>query len=751
MAAPRIIYGGDEAAAHLHLPVAQNLLHKARTMASAYGSGITGLSFAPTSDSYIYVLKVGNTEVINIFSAPGPGSTPTFEDFVVPPDFLSGVTRDPRYISRTIEGPNRKPVIVNELTGFKPTGETAVIHKFNPKDWSASSRLAVKPWPAFNVDDSYGWLSQYNIVAPSMYSGRMRKLVQVVLGYGRLKPSQISTTGSDKAVQVSEGIQVRYDFRWHRTHVISVANDGKLWLVEISIGNGVIAMQLPLIPDTAKLKSSDRESIAAAAAEFGGLPNGLDFPTGGKLDAAIKAGTILRLAKAEDLAPFYAMTPFSSAMGWTVNDHGTEAHNTGTYWGEDAIRRSAHFGLRIRIGGLKKKPEPKEPIADASASLYLLGEGKMYHPSLKFPPPIKFYEPLLGYLLSVEMLAGLTYGGSNPNTSVAAVPLCMCPMHVCFTGDQLKVVWYFWDRVANDATTTVTTSDFEECMLIGSWRSETAFTSRACQPTFMSMDFDMRTIPDPVVSTTDVSSVDIGWSYHSLDDVGRPQILQWAFTQRLKQFASTSVTTTGVFTFNQAAIVIPGGMRDGYVYADLSFTSGSSWSTSYGFKEVLDIYSYSGFRTFYYPPPAGNGCITQYDYKILEEHINFGDSSCSDQITKGSWSGPCVPFNMLNGPGLREGNVKVGSTLPSSKIRAWMVTNTDRGTLLLKSGHTTDNWRARSPDEYGDGQTMNAYHSCFGEEHIAYDQAPSGGMSQIRLGSLIAGGVDGIYNFLGVL
>ena len=106
---------------------------------------------------------------------------------------------------------------------------------------------------------------------------------------------------------------------------------------------------------------------------------------------------------------------------------------------------------------------------------------------------------------------------------------------------------------------------------------------------------------------------------------------------------------------------------------------------------------------------------------------------------------------MQNGPPLPLGSGTVGFKPGGEVVKAWLVTNMERGTLQLSIGNKTSNWLVRSPDEYGDGQILNAFHSCFGNEHIAYDQAPSGGMSQKRIGSMLVNQPDGWYNFLGVL
>jgi hypothetical protein len=63
--------------------------------------------------------------------------------------------------------------------------------------------------------------------------------------------------------------------------------------------------------------------------ELGGFPTGEHFPaTTNEFNAYVKAGRIIRLAEASDLAPFYANIMYGSGLGWAFNEDGSEAHNT---------------------------------------------------------------------------------------------------------------------------------------------------------------------------------------------------------------------------------------------------------------------------------------------------------------------------------------------------------------------------------------------------------------------------------------
>jgi hypothetical protein len=747
----RFIYEGDEDAAHQHLSTAQNLLYKVRTMAATSGTGVAGLNSALDDDGYIYVLKVGETEVVHVFVAPQ--SEVSFEEPTAqfPLDFLSGVTRGGTLQTKVIPLADGSTRTIKQLDSFKPTAACA--ERFHLKGgYALSPRLGVAPWSAFfEYADPNGRTSQYSALKPAMYSGLMRKCVQVVLGYGFLPTVQIPVTGRDKQLYQQYGVQIRYDYRWMRTHGIVKAADDKLWLVEIGISNGVIATPLPLAPNTAHLADPNGDARAQAAHEFKGLPSGLAFPTGSALQKAIKAGTVIQLAPASALSDFYSMAAYSTAMGWSFSDDGSEAHNTGWTWGDDNIRRARHYSLQIHIGALKTDLQPNEPIADGSAVLTLVSEGKLYHPSKNSPPPIKFYEPLLPGLLSVEMLASNT--DFTPDTSAAGVPLCDCTMHVCHVNGQLKLVKYFWDRtVTNPAPKT--TNDFTDCMFIGSWYSETDQTFVAIPPTFHTTDFDDRAPPDSTTQRTDITSSDMGkWFYSVGDELDMSPIPCWGFAQKSRRYRTVTTTKFPAGHYNRGAIVVPAGMRDGYVYANLDFNSGGTTATTIDYnKSLLHPKGYLTYRTFYHPPGPGTGCYTQYDRKVYSEYSTTDDTCTIDMLGDDSWLNLCDNADLLpKPPPVPLATSTTVSDPDTQKVTAYLVCDNDQGIIQLKPQGTPDRWLAKSPDEFDNIQFMFATWSCFGALQVAYDEEIDG--AQSRLGNLIINDGSGHFNydFIGVL
>lgn len=749
MSTPRIIYDGDEAAAHRHLPVAQNLLHKVRTMAAASGAGTTGLSLSPDPDSFIYVLKIDSIEVVHIYSAPQTSYEPKVYAYESLPDFLSGVTKEARITERTVKGPNGEERKIKTLDSFKPNTETS--KRYKRSGFSLWDRLAVKPHPSILGQGVFDWVSQYRVIFPTSYSGRMCKLVQVLLGYGRIGGGQTAGSVQEKEDVAANGLRVQYDYRWHHTHILVTAEDKRLWLVEISINRGVVAMLLPVYP---KKPVADSDAIKTVLEEFKGLPTGQSFPTGKAFKAAVKAGTILQLATSADLAPFYRMLPFSSAMGWTTNTLGSEAHNTGWYWDETGVRNAAHYRLQIHIGALKKDPDPEEPIADGSAVLTKVSSGKFYHPNKRFPPPIKFYEPLIDGLQSVDMSVTDDREG-KPETSPAAIPLCDVTMHVCFINDELKLVNYFWDRRRNSGTTVDT--NFEPCMYIGAWYREEVTPLSDFVPTFYTTDFDDRTPGADYIVREDVVGSDMGrWSHYWTADSSIPVFPQWGFLWRERTFRIRSVTVRTEAAYNAAAIVVPRGLRDGYVYALYHNKGTVTTTSSTNYKTLTDPTSYQTYKYFYESYKPKEGCWLRYQYKVRLE-LGPVMGFCNDIISEGSWKEPCDDAQPLMGPEPPKNTESTKTTDPFSMVTPHLVTGSERGIITLPSTSGADfsesrwdKWRVRSPDpDFGFIQTYDAMYSVLGQPHLAYYNIIDG--TQTRIGPLIADSQQSVFNFLGVL
>lgn len=439
----RYSYEGDPDAAFEWFGRAKQELERLRVRMRAEGRVQGTFHLALSEDAYCYghILPTGD-EHVHIVVAPTDEAVGSAK-FATLPDFLSGVVVGGRF--------RRTPTGTRIVGDLYPTPETSRLHyqELHVGAWTpvAIGRLAMSPWGAFwefgamgntttahdyqgrmasfefyandmlppypftppweVIDEARGGvaldlsgsfnegiavdLSQYQCIRGSMYSGRMRELVQTLLGFGRQtqdadgnevsiyssviddrdalfdKIAERRITGYDDTVKAN-GLQIRYDYRWFRTHGLCHGSDGTWWIVEISQQRGVVAIRLPLYdltgdPDfRAKLEELGNEEAMRVVDLYGGFPNGQAFPnTAAQFAAFERAGKITRLATPADLHPFYRCSAYSQGLGWCFNDSGTEAHNTAYYYKDSSmpypdVQIGVHYAIRLGIGGLRARP-----------------------------------------------------------------------------------------------------------------------------------------------------------------------------------------------------------------------------------------------------------------------------------------------------------------------------------------------------------------------------------------------------------
>jgi hypothetical protein len=301
------------------------------------------------------------------------------------------------------------------LNSYKPTQNAweAVLGKNpdTPTDQFKGSRFLAR-----DTDN------QYEDLCPSMFSGLMAKAVQIIMGRGQ---------------------KVRYGHRFSLCHGIVLSEDDKPWLVQLST-DGIYAMRLPQDRGNSKSKAT---AITESVELFGGVPRGgVAFPKDAVLTDAVKAGTVLELASADEVNAFYSKTPFSSALGWAFSDNGREAHNTVYYTptGSDELK-SCLYKLTISIGELNKDRKDDDPLAEGSATLSLVEEGRLILRASKTYPnpsggtiavgvencPFYFYEPDSGTVVPVPRTA---VDGASVINNVTA------PLLACYVNGVLDVV-----------------------------------------------------------------------------------------------------------------------------------------------------------------------------------------------------------------------------------------------------------------------------------------------------------------------
>lgn len=258
----------------------------------------------------------------------------------------------------------------------------------------------------FRPDPSGAWKhSQYVQLRPTWFSGNMATLVQIVGGYGRQDFSRLPDNNIERAnmaipakfaamieAQLKPGVlpgyvgrppidgQIRFDYKFHETHGVAFDTDKKPWLIRINI-RGVYAMPLPVVPATTTpafrefVEEKGDAELLWILDRFGAMPSGEGFPeTSEAFEAWRRAGVVIKVC---DVADFYTRhMGYSSAMGWSFNDEGTEAVNTCYEFDSgDGLQNGRTYKLSLRLSAMEDPPhwEPLESHHQEVLNNYLAG------------------------------------------------------------------------------------------------------------------------------------------------------------------------------------------------------------------------------------------------------------------------------------------------------------------------------------------------------------------------------------------
>jgi hypothetical protein len=651
-----------------YLRDADQLMLKLRSMLQASGLSSGGLHewFAP--DVYAYARVGMGVAVVNIVADPDEDRLPEeiLLDRLDRPDFLCGLIYGGTLERRTDdEGREYKA-----LQDFRPDLRTRRLFKME-EGRQESRRLAVSPDPvlADELANKSGFgpeFSQYTRLAPSMYSGTMKKLVQVLMGYGRFEPPGIygrefeSITELDRFQYTPEflkeiarnGTQIRYDWRYFRTHGLTRAADGKWWVVEIRSGRGIHAIPLSLYPQTTsdKFRRAVEDKGDEAGLEvldlFGGFPTGESFP-GNQLEfqSLVRAGLIVQGATSEDVQPFYNHAWYSPYMGWAFSESGRQAHNTGWRTDPDLFQTGVHYSTQLTIGATTDLT-PRSGLADTlkrhvAAARDQVGDdfkwlirGVLFkidrmtdneiRPLLAQFPAVAFgfidrqiFTPIASFSAPVAMAGSGRLYAPSANTlqlkfydpgvggllshdmraergaDIANPPNTDTVVHVFFTGESLRYVKAFIrPRFQPESTDEV--SGELECDLIGeSQQTTTTDLSREANGVY-SQEFDDRSVSFQARTVTTTRGSRIGPVAIGFGD-RLPQLFI-ADVFRTWAFRREQVTENNGTEFVRSALAVPQYTREGYYYA-VNRQSGSGFKiTSINFPRVGDAYSYSAWR-----------------------------------------------------------------------------------------------------------------------------------------------------------
>ena len=306
-----------------------------------------------------------------------------------------------------------------------------------PDQWKHLYNNPVQPNPlATNPKPPKVYAAQ-RLIKPTMYSGRMRVVTQVLLGLGRFpEPSReqlaathvlydcwCGTTHSavdlQRASNIQRGVEnyphdsvdetppddkllgsLNYWFHWVKTHGVYKTSNGRYYLIEIS-SNGVWAMRLPVVHNSGWGMSDEAKQYLNA------LPLGYPLPSKEArkpvpgvpeeaqdltpaFDRAVKDKWVKQLLSAEDVAPFYGELQASYAeCGWAFSMTGDKIDNVG--WRVNAPRPFdypvfEHWRIELRggdAGGTEKVDYNHDidghsydsSLADLEATIHRVGQG----------------------------------------------------------------------------------------------------------------------------------------------------------------------------------------------------------------------------------------------------------------------------------------------------------------------------------------------------------------------------------------
>lgn len=220
-----------------------------------------------------------------------------------------------------------------------------------------AKELSLKRFTIGDTNPAGYFVSRYKQVYPSMYSGAMAEVIQIIGGYGRQdidaeyakkQPIEVASMRlpHDVMQKIKEEIKgishptysgninpkgdMLYSHQFNRTDVVVFSEDNTPWLVRIS-AKGVIAMVLPRILATMTkefrryIKEKGDDEILAILDRFGGMPSGESFPDSKYIDYWLRTGHIIKVCDSSD---FYQHIAYASTLGWSVNTTGSEGYNT---------------------------------------------------------------------------------------------------------------------------------------------------------------------------------------------------------------------------------------------------------------------------------------------------------------------------------------------------------------------------------------------------------------------------------------
>ena len=574
--------------------------------------------------------------------------------------------------------------------------------------------------------------TQYIQQRPTWYSGAMAGVMQIVGGYGK---QLLEALPLDDAIEQSRfnipsqyhdrikkemGLaylpaysgspdidgQFQYDYKYLRTDAISFDSSNKPWLVRID-STGVWAMPLPLIPATTTdvfheyMRQVDDTEILAMLDRFGGMPSGETFPMGAGFQAWLRAGVIIKVCSSSD---FHQHMPYSTAMGWSANEDGTEFVNTCCDYDEsDGLFYSLAYKLRLRLGAaidmgwIKTRRSDdlgESPILkDYLSKLFgLMTDNKAENIAIKYKLNRVNLIELSGraiYAAGKVDAAELDYWNNLTLEPIAqhqgnmvqigkgyiktwhtikvpdpvfkgCISIPVAPINndsvrlnkldtiilAYYIGSSLKTVRNF-----NEARSTAaeTQGNFEDYMYVGKWEQTVYAGDSTIQGDLYLSDVDDRREVAPTETNTKIFGTDLGFSGALYDQGFR--LFMAGITWRVRFYTHKTTTVTVTNKSLRQAVLMPYFCRDALIYTTTDTQGTRSDSEVYELKQVRDPNSYDSWTDGaggYFdnaPVKTGRPYPVNRDPIWAETHVNNDTNGNSWFADEGEWL-PGLPYNV---------------------------------------------------------------------------------------------------------
>lgn len=614
--------------------------------------------------------------------------------------------------------------------------------------------------------------SQYSVIQPYRYSGKIRALVQFLLGYGRIRsPSWytgrlsvpngvVSTERSNAKKQVSLG------YFFADCHGIVVGSDGNPWLVWISSAHGVWIFDLPRIfnsDETAFLTAlsnvspSDTNGMLVWAM-FKGIPTG-ERPEAGDLTQWVRSGCGYQLLTAAAMNGWSECGAVAEHIGWAFNYEGTEARCVGRKTennGHDYTTLK-YYKLTFTVGAKRQKPTVGESLAKLRKRMLKIGVAAHVRAKLLYMSEVK----------AAEVLNGVTTFDDVVNDSVlTTAPVAACTL-ISSGGfyppsGEVKI----WSDAAGGCVSFTSgleptnPADYAGPFHVFYDNSGTLHEVRWAEASGNTSSgpycgaYDTRDATNNSSKTTTPYHVDVFNVYHY--DVGHSpatdMAVSWGRSWNVTQVTETIITTANT---NVGTCFVPCGDRESIVFAKKHTHNGGTHQYQFTQNHLGDIRRYDVYEVGAWvssPPPVGTtvntgGCTFTYTGTgdgdrifVVNPLSYFGGIGSPPSIDSGEWALPCFhPASFSEAYGYQGStDTRTNHTDPENPLGTFECVAIVGGALRsIKSASDTpgninyqfSEWFVRSPDPDTEVlQVMRTTSNCLGQTQFSqcYDDLNSG-------------------------